>query len=167
MFAGFAVGQDGPNSFRTTRNGWKALQSGCNSTIFGQTIHLHKGIHILDDSLDGQARAFEHDGAGHLSFDGFQEIAPQPFIRGHMVSLRRSFIASSLTYGRNISHQSLLEMEERWRDGIHLLQRFWEVRIVFPYPPGPFNARRPGAWMDRLCYQTHSERRANPAPRVK
>jgi hypothetical protein len=70
-FVGLAICQDGPNPLSTTRNGWKALQSSCNCTIFGQTIHFHKGIHILDDSLDGQARAFEHDGAGHFSFDGF------------------------------------------------------------------------------------------------
>jgi hypothetical protein len=96
MFVGFAVGQDGSNPISTTRNRWKALQSGCNSTVFGQTIHFHEGIHILDDSLNGQARTFEHDGAGHLSFDGFQEIATQPIIRGHMLSLRRSFVPSSL-----------------------------------------------------------------------
>src|ERR1700733_10666989 len=42
-----------------------------------------------------------------------------------MLSLRRSFIASSLTCGRNISHQSLL------RDGgtAYLWQQFWEIRI--------------------------------------
>ncbi len=71
MFVGFAVGEDGSNPFNATRNGWKALQSGCNSTILGQTIQFHKGIHILDDSLYGQARAFEDDGARHFSFDGF------------------------------------------------------------------------------------------------
>jgi hypothetical protein len=70
-FVGLAVGQDGSNPISTTRNGWEALQSGCNSIVFGQTIYFHEGIHILDDCLDGQARAFEHDGAGNLSFDGF------------------------------------------------------------------------------------------------
>jgi hypothetical protein len=103
MFVGFAVGQDCSNPISTTRNGWEALQRGCNSTVFGETIHFHEGIHILDDSLDGQARAFEHDGAGHLFFDGFQEIATQPIIRDHMVSLRRSFLASSPNNDRRIT----------------------------------------------------------------
>jgi hypothetical protein len=96
MFVGFALGQDGSDPFGTTRNGWEAFQSGFNSTVFGQTIHFHKGIQILDDSLDGQTRVFEHGDTGHLSFDGFQETATQPIIRGHMVNLRRSFVASSL-----------------------------------------------------------------------
>jgi hypothetical protein len=97
MFVGFPVGEDGSNPISTTWNGWEALQSSCNSTVFGQTIHFHEGIHILDDSLDGQARAFEHDGAGHLSLHGFQEIATQPIISGHMFSSRRSFVLQAQT----------------------------------------------------------------------
>jgi hypothetical protein len=45
-FVGFAVDQDGSNPISTTRNGWEALQSGCNSTVFGETIHVHEGIHM-------------------------------------------------------------------------------------------------------------------------
>jgi hypothetical protein len=34
-------------------------------------------------------------------------------------------------------------------------------------PPGPSVAGHLGASMDRLCYQAHSERRANPADCIK
>jgi hypothetical protein len=39
---------------------------------------LPANIRILDDRFDEQAYAFEHHGAGHLSLEGFQEIATQP-----------------------------------------------------------------------------------------